>query len=157
MLLMVSIMGCYSPPPLRTGLEGSKLPAFNLLLTDSTTVFNTGALDEGKPVVFFYFSPTCPYCKAQMEYIINDIKNLSDIEFCILTYAPISEANKYSEEYKLKRFPNMIVGQDYTSFFLEYFKSGTVPFLAIYDSKKILKQVVAGNIKTKSLRAIINE
>ena len=40
------LAGCYAKDAEKTGHEGEKIPSFNLLLSDSTTYFNTKNVPE---------------------------------------------------------------------------------------------------------------
>jgi thiol-disulfide isomerase/thioredoxin len=151
-VLIINLVSCFEPAPLKTGLEGTALPAFSLLLMDSTTRFNSSSLPADKPIVLFYFSPDCPYCRAQTESIISNIESLKDIQFCMLTYWDFGEIKDYYKKYKLNKYSNIVVGQDYSGFFGEHFKTQSVPYIAIYDKNKILTQVLIGNVGAKAIR-----
>ncbi|TWI87776.1 TlpA family protein disulfide reductase [Chitinophaga japonensis] len=154
--VLIGLFACVKQQQSRTGLEGTQLPSFNLLLMDSTNRFSTDSLPEGKPVVLFYFSPDCPYCKAQTEAILANIYSLKNIQFCILTYASFSETKNYYERYELEKYPNIIVGQDCDTFFGRHFNATQVPYLAIYDDKKLLKQIVIGKVSADDIKAVLN-
>lgn len=156
MFWLMNVTAC-SPPPrpaLKTGLEGKMLPSFNLLLADSVTTFNTANLPKNKPIVLFFFSPTCPYCRAQTEEIVKNIQSLKGVEFCILTFAPYSEFKSFYTEYKLDKYKNIIAGVDYANFFPDYFKAQSVPYTVFYNNKKQLKQVMLGKLDEKEIKAL---
>jgi len=143
-LMMLCLTGCFDSTRLNTGLEGKPIPSFDLLLPDSTTHFNTSTIPEGKPFVLFYFAPSCPFCKAQMEDIIAKIKTLRDIQIYILTPAPHREAKAFFTHFNIFKYPNLTAGEDYSQFLLRYFNAPGVPLLFVYDKKKLLTQVFCG-------------
>jgi thiol-disulfide isomerase/thioredoxin len=151
-LLMLYLCGCKGRPPLHTGLEGKPIPSFNLLLIDSSTHLNTNTLPSGEPIVFFYFSPHCPFCRAQMQDIIDNSKNLKDIRFVLLTAGPYSELKSFYKHYDLSKYPNVTVGLDYDDFFGNYFKTSRVPYLALYDRDKKLKRVNLGKMYSDEIK-----
>jgi len=151
-LITLCLTGCFDSTSLNTGLEGKPMPSFDCLLPDSTTHFNTSTIPEGKPIVLFYFVPSCPFCKAQMEDIIAQIKALHDIQFYILTAAPHHEAMAFFVRYKVFKYPNLTAVEDYSHFFLKYFDAPGVPLLFVYDKKKQLKQVFCGKTPVEIIK-----
>jgi hypothetical protein len=151
-LIIQLFAGCYSRSPEKTGLEGKPLPSFNLLLVDSTTHFNTANIPTGKPVVLCLFGPHCPYSKAQIEEIIEDIDKLKDIQFYIFTPYPFAEMKKFYEHYQLNKYSNIITGVDYTNFFGKYFKATGVPYTAIYGKDKRLIKSFIGIIYSSHIK-----
>jgi len=154
LLLFLLLAGCYSKEPVRTAHKGEPIPAFPLFLADSSTYFNTSSLPAGKPVVFFYFGPRCPYSRAQMEGIIDDMEKFKEVEWVIFTTSPFHEMKWFYKNYKLDTYPNVITGVDYTNFFIKYFEPPGVPYLAIYGPDKRLKAAFDGQTPVRQLRSI---
>lgn len=144
--LFIFLCGCYNKQPsVRTGKEGKDIPSFDVLKTDNTTYFNTANTPNRNPIVLFSLSTHCPYCKAQMEEIINDMDKLKDIQFYIFfSSSPISELNKFQTQYQLSKYANIRVSMDYNKIFSKYFEITTVPFLAVYGKDKKLKVAFLG-------------
>src|SRR5882757_9947523 len=113
-LFLISLIGCTSKDPVRNNLKGKKMPSFSLLLADSITYINTADIPSGKAIVLFSFGPSCPYSRAQMEEIIEDMPSLKNIRFYIFTTWPFKEMKKFYSLYHLEKYPNIIVGEDYT-------------------------------------------
>ncbi|PSL48363.1 thioredoxin-like protein [Chitinophaga niastensis] len=143
--------------PEKTKMKGKLLPSFDMLLPDSSTYFNTNEIPVGKPVVFFYFSPECPYCQAQMKEIIKEINQLKDIQFYVLTPFPFSEMKIFYEQYQLKKYLNITTGIDYKNFFGDYFKTQSVPYIAIYGKDRLFNEAFLGNIDSKQIKVIAEE
>lgn len=141
-------------PAIKTGFEGKPLPAFDLLLNDSTTVMNTGSIPAGKPIVLIYFSPRCPFCRAQMDGIVKDIAELKDIRFYIFTTWPFREMKDFYKHYRLDKYPNISVGVDYNNFFSDRFKITGVPYMAIYRKDKKLNEAFMGNINSQQIKEV---
>jgi len=151
-LSVLSMFGCNNRlPSVKTGFEGKPLPEFNLLLNDSTTYINTANIPAGKPVVLFYFSPECPYCRAQMDGIIKDMTTLKDIRFYIFTSWPFPEMKAFYKHFQLNKYPNISVGVDYADFFAGHFKATGVPYMAIYQKDKKLNKAFLGNVNSKQI------
>jgi thioredoxin-related protein len=149
-LLLIWLFGCKETPAVKTGLEGKEMPAFNMLLMDSSSQLNTSSIPTGQPTIFFLFEPGCPYCRALTQEIIADTK-LRAIHFYLLSPNAYSQIKQYYDEYQLKKYPNLTVGQDYQSYLMNYFKAPGVPYLAIYGKDKRLKQVIIGKVGTTEI------
>ena len=151
MFLVTSFIGCRNnKPSFRTGLEGKLPPKFNIQLIDSSFL-NTSAIPLGQPFVFFYFSPRCPYCRDQMEELIEEISSLKDIRFYALTTWPFAEIKNFYKHYQLQKFSNIVVGLDYENFFVNNFKAPGVPFIAIYGKDGRLKEAMVGKTISKQI------
>jgi thiol-disulfide isomerase/thioredoxin len=155
-LIVTQISSCsQQKSTIVTGLEGKKMPSFNLLLMDSVTHLNTTNIAQGTPTVLFYFSPYCPYCKAQAKDIIKNINSVSNIRFYLLSNFPFPDVKKYYSA--LKKYSNITVTQDLDNFFGDYFHTPGVPFIAIYDKNKNLKKAFIGNVPTDIIRTVALE
>jgi thiol-disulfide isomerase/thioredoxin len=155
LLLIIGLLGCICcKTKVKTGLEGKNMPSFNLLLMDSTTKLNTNKIPRGEPIVLFYFSPLCPYCRAQTEEMIRNINSLSNIRFVMISNFPFRLIKGYYDHYELVKYPNITVGQDFEVYFNNYFQPKGVPYIAIYDSNKKLQQAILGKVRTNLLKDI---
>jgi thiol-disulfide isomerase/thioredoxin len=154
---MILLMNSCFDGQSKVGFEGQLMPSFNILLIDSITKLNTNSIPTGEPVVFFFISPHCPYCKAQTEQIITNMKSLNNIKFYILTTFPLPDLKSFYTHYQLNKYSNISVGLDYDFYFPNHFKVNRIPYLAIYNKDKILKQVFIGNVSASKLKDIVVE
>ena len=138
------IVSCGQNKQITTGLEGKPIPSINLLMIDSTTKINTANLKDNEPVVFFFFSPQCPYCKLQTEDIISNIKSLNNIHFYLVSSFPFRTLKQYYRQYELERYSNITVGRDYDYHFVDYYSVKSIPYIAVFNKDKILKKVFVG-------------
>jgi thiol-disulfide isomerase/thioredoxin len=138
-------------------LEGKPMPAIALLAADSSTIYNTADIAPGKPTLLFSFATWCPYCKAQTESLISHINSLKGINIYMVCNTQFSEFRKFYSHYKLKDYPNIKAGVDNNLSFVKYFKTGQVPYLAIYDQQKNLKQVLLGKTAISTIKDIAFE
>ena len=158
MLVTAHLAGCYSREPEKTGKEGKHIPEFNLLLTDSTTWLNIPKSSVANPIVLFYFSPNCPYCKAQTKEIIEDMDKLKNIQFYFVSSFPIPLLKAYSKEYKLAKYPNITTGRDTAHVIGDYFEILGVPYIAIYGKdKKLKKSFMGGKLYSSQIKKITEE
>lgn len=154
LILFVGVRGCFqNQPTVHTEMEGKPIPSFKLLSVDSTGQINTDNITS-YPIVLFYFSPNCPYCRAQTETIVKNIQSLKQIQFYFFSNFPLTPIRNFSEKYQLNKFENIVVGQDYENFFGDHFKTPGVPYMAVYGKNKLLKQVLIGTVNPSLLKDI---
>lgn len=132
------------------------LPAFNILLTDSTTVFNTFNVKEGKPTMLYYFSPDCDHCKQVAENMIKRIKELKDVQIYMFTMLSLKSAREFAEKLELGKYKNITVGKDNDWFFSKYYGSKYIPFIVIYDKDKKLVRSFEGGAKMDDIISAVN-
>lgn len=153
-LILILFCECKNKHILKSGLEGTLIPSFNILLIDGDSSLNVGKMLAGKPTIIFLFSPTCPYCRALTREIINDKKNLSNIRFYLISSLSYNKVKSYYNYFELEKYSYISIAQDYKNYFIKYFNVTALPYLAIYGQDNRLKQVVVGKISTKQIKQI---
>ena len=154
---LTTAAGCLDTVPYTTGLEGKTLPDFKILLTDSITWIHSRNIPGDKPIIFFYFSPDCPYCKAQTKEIIDNMTKLEAFNFYFVTNFSMPSLKAFSDKYKLSKYPNIICAVDSKRFLIDYFQLPGVPYLAIYGKEKKLKKAFIGNINSSQLKRLLEK
>jgi thiol-disulfide isomerase/thioredoxin len=156
-ILLLHLFACENQPPLKIGLEGKPIPTFKLLLMDSSSTISTDKIATEKPFVLFSFNPHCPYCKAQTIEIIDNAESLSNINFFMLSSSPFKEIKEYYNHFKLTKYKNIIVGQDSANTFGRFYQVSGVPYIAVYNKNKLLKQVYMGRINSSQIKSVAIE
>jgi thiol-disulfide isomerase/thioredoxin len=154
-IALAYFVGCSPHKPPKTGLEGKLIPSVNLLLADSSSHFNTNSIPNGRYFVIFYFSPHCPYCRAQMTEMLAKSNELKDVQIYAATFGKFKNFKAFCDEFKLNQYKNITAGLDCTDSIGRYFKLKGIPFTAVYDSQKKLSQAFAGRISVNRLKAAI--
>jgi peroxiredoxin len=152
--IAASLSSCDNKSAVKSEYEGKLLPSFNLLLMDSTTKINTKNIPTGQPIVLFFFSPICPYCRAQTEEIVDNMNTFTNVKFYFLSIFPLEQIKKYYDHYDLQKYHNITVGQDYDIYFGKYFKASGVPYTAIYDKNKKLTQLFIGKMPVSEMKKL---
>jgi thioredoxin-related protein len=111
------------------------IPPLKLLLTDSTTIFTDKDLKKNKPLFFILFSPDCEHCQKETEELIQKIDSFKNIQIVMATFMTVDKIRPFYENYKLHRFPNIVVGYDTQHMLATYYRISFTPFLAFYDKK----------------------
>jgi len=135
----------------------SDIPAFDLLLSDSTTLFHTADIPEGRPIVMLFFSPTCGHCQEETASLLKKMDSLKHVNFYFLTIDPMEDMRLFNKVYRLDRYTNITIGRDYKFFFPVHFKSVTPPYSLIYDGDKRLRGAITGQADASKFIAIINK
>lgn len=136
---------------LKTGMEGKPIPPFVIQLLDSCSFIHSEEIANDKKMVLFFFSPYCPYCRAQMRDMVNNIEKFKDEQLYILTNADLKSAKSFADYFKLKQLNNVIVGRDTGNIVLSAYGLSTVPFTAYYDKNKQLKSAYTGRLNAHAL------
>lgn len=121
------------------------IPAFRLLLLDSSTILNTYDIREGHPVLFMFFGADCDHCEQLTQSLLDHMDSLKHVQICLLTLSPLSITKGFYYKMNLERYKNIMVGRDFEYFFPKFYKSYYVPFLAVYDRQKRFVKVFDGN------------
>jgi thioredoxin-related protein len=153
LFMAIAWMACQEEKPhqIKTGMEGKPMPSFAIQLLDSISYLHSDNLPNDKNLVLFYFKPTCPFCRAQMRDMLNNIEYFKDKELCILTNEDLRGAKSFARYFKLNRFNNVIVGRDTGAVVLLTYRLRGVPVTAYYDKNKQLQALYAGRIRPGSL------
>lgn len=138
-------------------LKNLKLPDFKLLLSDSVTNFYTEQLSSKKTTILISFSPDCDHCKQQTKEIIENIKQLKDVQIVMATTLPFDMMKAFHAEYKIASYKNIVMGRDVLYFFPKYFLNHYLPLIAIYNKKGDLVHYFDGGVSTTELIRLSNE
>lgn len=134
-----------------------KIPSINLLMIDSTTVFNTKDIPKGRPFMLIYFSPDCKECQNETERILQNINELKDTKLYFITNDPLSRLKTFDKHYKLKNYSNIILGNDYEMAFPKKFQTTGTPYSLIYDKGKQLRGVFSGETDTQLILEMLQK
>ena len=158
LLLVIGIWGCSGNTTIMvTGMEGKPLPSFTLQLMDSLSRLDMNNIPKGKPVVLFLFNPNCPYCRAQTSELIANISSFEDVRFYMLSSASFNLIQDYYKHYQIGKYTNITLGRDYENYFGNYYKAMGVPFIAIYDKDKRLKQALIGQVGIRAIKELTSK
>ena len=129
------------------------LPAFNIRLVDSFTVFNTFNIPRGRYSLIILFDPDCKHCKAETKELIAGMDSLSDIDMYFITpVQSVTEIKKFYDDNHFANYKNIkVIGRDYEFFFHDFFQVHFVPDLALYDDHKKFVHLFEGRATVKDL------
>jgi hypothetical protein len=126
------------------GKRGPLLPTFNLQMIDSTTIMSSSEIPAGHPFVLVYFSPDCSHCQEVTSEILSKMESLKQLKFYFITIDPFDRLRVFNDYYKIKLYPIIVLGRDYSFAFVNELRPSGTPCIFIYDSKKRLKAFYNG-------------
>ena len=127
------------------------LPPFQILLSDSSTVYTKAQLPSRKPVFMMVFSPECSHCQHAAEELHQFKKELKDVQVVLVTMHPLDKMKQFIEKYKLAELANVVVGQDIYYFMPGFFAFRNLPFMALYSKKGNLISTSEGGLPLKKV------
>lgn len=129
------------------------LPAFNILLLDSVTIFNTYNIPEGKPTLIMFFDPECKHCMWETRKLLEGMDSLQNIRFCMITSVhDFQNIRNFYNDHHLADYKNIeVVGRDYEYFFVTYYGVKFVPDMVLYDAHKKLLKFFEGHTSVSEL------
>lgn len=130
---------------------------FQILLSDSTTMYTRADLPAGKPVAFMIFSPDCHHCQDEAEQIVSQKDNLKDISIVMITMHPFDAMKDFINKYRLNEVNNVVVGRDIYYLMPAFYKFSNLPFHAFYNKNGNLLGVFNGPLHIGNLVHLMKE
>lgn len=153
LILGTLLMGCFARDPELTGKEGQPIPDFQILFPDSITYYSTSTIKGDSPTVFVYFWTNCAFSQAEINDIQDDIDNMSDIQFYLITPNSLKDLKRFIDQHHLYGYENLRVGIDTAQFINKHFNTTGVPFTTIYGKDHRLKAAYTGQISPIEIKA----
>jgi hypothetical protein len=157
----------YPPPPSPDWAKDSVkpyqkhpvLPAFNVLLKDSSTIFNTYNIPAGRVTALVLFDPTCKHCKWSVEALTRAMDSVKDVQFYFVTSLhDMGTIRSFYDAYNMGKYSNIkVVGWDMEFFFLEHYRVMQLPDVALYDEKKKLIKLLEGEFTATTIYNAVRE
>lgn len=132
-----------------------QLPSFQVLLPDSSRSFNTYNIRKGKPSVLILFSPDCDHCEQLSAMILDSLQAFKEVNLVMATPFPLREIKAFIAKTGLGKIPHLVIGKDASFFFGSFFKTDTVPFIAVYDKNKQFVTTITRLKKIEELIAVL--
>jgi hypothetical protein len=139
------------PEQIKKGAIGKPMPTFTIQLLDGTSYLHSAEIPGDKNIVLFYFKATCPFCRAQMRDMVNNMDKFKDEQLFILTNEDLKSAKAFADYFKLNLLNNAIVGRDTGSVVLNTYRLIGLPFTAYYNKNKQLKTAYMGRMSSDLL------
>jgi thiol-disulfide isomerase/thioredoxin len=109
------------------------LPDFNFEAADGSIV-NKSSLVKGKPLIVFYFDPTCDHCQAQAQSVKDNATKFRDINMIWVSWEEHASNKEFYDKY-LSKIQHAIVCRDHNYKFDSWFGYSEVISIYSYNSK----------------------
>jgi len=129
-----------------------EVPPFQLLLSDSATMFTKDMLKKNKATIVMLFSPTCEHCQHEVKEMLKNKTAFKNVQIVMSTLSSISEMNQFYKDYHLDQLPDVTIGKDVRYILPPFYQLHNFPFLAFYDRKKQLVSVFEGSMPMDKLK-----
>ena len=135
--LLIAFLLCtgflYSVPA-----SSQSLPAFKMKLTNGK-IYSNSDISTQKPLVLIYFAPDCEHCQVLIKQLLNKINVFRHAQIVLVTFESIESVAQFKKDYKLDKYPNIIVGVEQPVFFFRtYYDLQNTPFTALFNKSKKL-------------------
>ena len=122
-----------------------QLPSFSIVMAPDSTVFTSGQLKKGIPVVLMFFNPDCDHCQQQVKELLAHKNELTALQFVMVSALPYRLITTFYNDYQVASMPNVKMGLDENFVLGSKYQPARYPSLYIYDAKGSLAKVFAGN------------
>ena len=119
--------------------------------------FTTPQIPKEKQITLIYFSPECEHCQVFMKSFFEQAKSFDDVFILMVTYLPLDRVVKFSEEYPVADYPNIVAGTEGMAFLVrDYYKIDNIPFVATYNKEGKLISTYDGNASIEKVKKDLN-
>lgn len=131
------------------------LPAFEILLLDSATKFNSFYIQEGRYTMLMFFSTDCDHCQMMTDSLIRHMPAFKNVQMVMAAPQDLQQIRTFYQKNGLKKYRNILMGKDINMFFHKFYQAYYVPVIVIYDKQKKLLKCFEGGAKMKELLEVI--
>jgi len=136
--------------------QSSSFPEINITQANGDK-FTTPQIPKGKQIALIYFSPECEHCQVFMKSFFEQAKSFDDVFILMVTYLPLDRVVKFSEEYPVADYPNIVAGTEGMAFLVrDYYKIDNIPFVATYNKEGKLISTYDGNASIEKVKKDLN-
>jgi thiol-disulfide isomerase/thioredoxin len=109
------------------------IPAFNITKVPDSSSFTNTMLQKGQPTILVFFDPDCDHCQHATKNFTEKIDRFKDIQILMVTIYEFSRIKKFYKDYKLARFPNLILTRDAVFDLPKFYQVSAIPDVYVYD------------------------
>lgn len=119
--------------------------------------FGTGNIIKDRPLVIVFFNSECFHCINELESIINNAGSLKKTNILLVSEQPLNKLEELFDEYKLNRYPQIVLLHTDYQYFISLFGNVNVPATFIYNGSNRLLKMFTGDVSIEALKEIINK
>jgi thiol-disulfide isomerase/thioredoxin len=130
------------------------IPQFTIYKAPDSTQFTRENLKK-KSCVFIVFSPDCEHCQRETKDLLSNIDKFKKTQIIMVTYLPYEEMMQFYKDYKIAKYPMIIMGRDTKFFFPVFYKVSSFPSIFVYDKNGNLTQSFEGTTSIDKIVAAL--
>jgi thiol-disulfide isomerase/thioredoxin len=131
----IALVGCDRYHPiLINDFKGQRIPHIHIFSLDSLIKVDMTTLSANRSSIYIYFSPHCPYCRAETKELLKNHQELSNINLYFVSNAPYSSLKAYVKEFDLQNVSGFHLLWDDHDEFADYYKIPGYPFFIRFTS-----------------------
>lgn len=131
------------------GQNVSTLPAFSFIDHEGRKI-ESELFRNDKPLIIFYFEPTCAHCKLQAEWVASNIDKFDNVDLLWVAW----ESTEDIPDFQSRFFPqveNVYYAIDIDAVFDDLFGFSQLATVFIYDSQNRLVKKFKKETKAEKL------
>lgn len=109
------------------------IPPISITKAPDSTRFEKINIAKNKNVIIMVFSPDCDHCQHKVKDIMTNINLFKNTQIIMISNLGYLYVKKFYEEYKLAKYPNIVMGMDYRYQLGNFFNISSVPTLFLYN------------------------
>ena len=140
-----------------SGFSQAPLPAFTFTDTDSKTL-SPAELEQGKPIIVFYFDPDCDHCQQQATWVKESMDLFKGVQMIWVSWGDAEMVKKFKSDY-FGEFPDQQIhfANDTEYNIDNWFGYSEVPNIYVYNSSWTLTQKFTKETAAKDIASWINK
>src|SRR5690606_33845551 len=131
-------------------LQYPVIPAYQLTLPDGHTITKND-LRKNATTLVFIFSVECDHCKQLTEEMLKNMDQLKKTQILMITPFKPERMKEYYEQYKISRYPNIIMASEPTRQIMSFYDMHYFPGLYVYNKKQSLVKGFEGTTTLKDV------
>lgn len=109
------------------------IPPFSINKAPDSSRFEKANLKKNKAVIIMVFSPDCDHCQVRVKEIMANNKLFKNIQIVMVSNLGYNYINRFYQEFKIAKYPNIIMGMDYQYKLGNFFTIPSVPAIFLYN------------------------
>jgi hypothetical protein len=130
---------------------------FQILLSDSVTLFTRAQLPKETATAFIIFSPECSHCQEEAGALFAKKDQLKGIQIVMITMNAFPAMKEFIFRYRLNEVPNLFVGRDIYYLMPAFYQFRNLPFHAMYNRDGHLLSTFEGSMAITQLINVLKE
>ena len=132
-----------------------EVPPFTITKVPDSTRFDKTNLQKNKAVMFMVFSPDCDHCQHEVKEIMANIKLFKDVQIIMISNLGYHYINTFYKEFKIAKYPNIIMGMDYRYLLGSFFNIPDVPSVFLYNKNGKFVKAFDRNVPVEKIAAAL--